>query len=60
MSYIVAALESPCTTLYRPLIVTSSQFSTVSEIAGFVRTEPIFPYRTVLLSRLKFGELPLE
>jgi len=31
-SYILAALESPCTTLYRPLIVAFALSSTVSEI----------------------------
>ena len=30
--YILAAIESPCTTLYRPLIVTFALSSIVSEI----------------------------
>ena len=34
-SYILAAIDSQCTTLYRPLIVTFALFSTVSKILPF-------------------------
>ena len=42
IAYISAAIESPCTTLYRPLIVAFALSSTVSEIAGFIRPSQLY------------------
>ena len=60
-SYILAAIESQCTTLYRPLIVglTFALSSTVSEtLPVLYARSPFSP--TPLLFRLKFGVFPLE
>jgi len=40
----LAAIVSPCTTLYRPLIVAVAFFNRLEDIAGFVHPEPIFPH----------------
>jgi len=47
-SYILAAIESPCTTLYRPLIVTFALSSIVSEIL------PVFTVRRSALHGLSY------
>ena len=56
-SYILAAIERPCTTLYMALIATfaSSVFNPFGDIAGFVRPGRIFPYPLVFW--LKFGDV---
>ena len=42
----MAAIEGPCTTVHRPLIVFCTIFIRFGDIVGFVRPEPIIPYPT--------------
>jgi len=44
------AIESPCTTLYRPLTVTFALPSAVSEI--LIRRQPLFPYHTPIPAKI--------
>jgi len=56
-SYMLAAIESPCTTLDRPLIVTFALSSAISEILPISYAMSRF-FHTPLLFRLKFGDVP--
>jgi len=56
-SYMLASIESQCTTLYRPLTVTFALSLTVSQILPFLYAHNQFFYNP-LLFRLKFGDVP--